>query len=168
MELESDIRSKILSTFSLESDQLQARSPPDWSAMEDRPGIGDYNVCHLCEKAFTGYWRAGHLKEHLLTHRAEKPNKRGTCEKAFSKAGHRKEHLLTHSGEKSHKCGTCEKAFTRAGDLKKHLLTHSGEKPHECGTCEKSFTQAEHRKRHLLTHHQRQRASQGPQLLGSK
>ena len=68
MELESDIRSKILSTFSLESDQLQARSPPDWSAMEDRPGIGDYNVCHLCEKAFTGYWRAGHLKEHLLTH----------------------------------------------------------------------------------------------------
>ena len=94
--------------FIQESGQLQAKSLPDWSAMEDRTRMD--SVCHLCEKAFT---QAGHLKRHHhLTHTGEKSHKCGTCEKTFTQAGHLKGHLLTHTGEKSHKCGTCEKAFT--------------------------------------------------------
>ena len=68
--------------FIQESGQLQAKSPPDWSAMEDRTRMD--SVCHLCEKAFT---QAGDLKRHRLTHTGEKSHKCGTCEKAFTLAG---------------------------------------------------------------------------------
>ena len=80
---------------------MQAKSPPDWSAMEDRTRMD--SVCHLCEKAFT---QAGDLKRTRLTHTGEKSHKCGTCEKAFIEAGNLKKHLLTHKGEKSYKCRT--------------------------------------------------------------
>ena len=109
--LKSEIRPKIIPTFPPDSGQLQAWSPPDWSAM----------ACGTSEKVFT---EAGSLKKHLLTHSGEKSHMCGICDKAFTLAGHLKKHLLTHSGEKPHKCGTCEKAFTIAGNLKRHTLKH--------------------------------------------
>ena len=67
--------------FIQESGQLQAKSPPDWSAMEDRTRMD--SVCHLCEKAFT---QAENLKRHLHLHTGEKSHKCGTCEKTFTRA----------------------------------------------------------------------------------
>ena len=107
------------------------------------------HVCPECDKRFT---RAGHLKEHMLTHTGEKQHACPECDKRFTRAHQLKRRRLIHTGEKQHACPDCDKRFTRAGNLKEHMFTHTREKQHACPECDKRFTQASYLKRHMLTH----------------
>jgi len=87
-ESENSHRQLLRGTY--EPDQLQARSPPDWSAMEDMSGLSVSNVCQLCGKASVSRRK---LKQHMFVHSEEQPHKCGTCDRIFKLPHNLKNHI---------------------------------------------------------------------------
>lgn len=107
--------------------------------------------CSVCGVAFR--CRTG-LRQHMLTHSADRPYACGKCAKAFRRKNARDVHFLTHSGIRSHACThpACGKAFRTRETLKQHMLTHSDVLPHKCEVCGRGFRRKCARDIHMCTH----------------
>jgi hypothetical protein len=75
------------------------------------------------------------------------------CNKTFKRAAILRDHLRSHRNEKPFQCRKCYKAFTRKNDMKRHEDTHS-EKQFCCGTCGKQFTRHLALSKHTAMHTQ--------------
>ena len=82
--------------------------------------------CNFCAKTCK---KLCHLKEHLLSHKNERPFKCNICTNSFKQLCNLKRHLKLHTGEKPHQCDICKMRFTRSNNLKAHKLRHTKERP---------------------------------------
>ncbi|XP_054725584.1 protein suppressor of hairy wing [Anastrepha obliqua] len=114
----------------------------------------DSMKCKVCDKAFfrLDNLRA-HLRQHLGTHVAKKPEYRcPQCKNCFYSLSTLNIHTRTHTGERPFDCDLCEKKFPSLIALKKHRRYHTGEKPYTCSVCNQSFAVKEVLNRHMKRH----------------
>ncbi|XP_055711889.1 zinc finger protein 33A-like [Phlebotomus papatasi] len=81
-------------------------------------GSNEEITCAICLEAFATMDK---LKEHMISHMADKRYKCPGCPKSFTEKRKWKMHLETHFGNKKFKCGNCEYGFTRKFQLEEHL-----------------------------------------------
>lgn len=104
---------------------------------------------HVCPECGKGLSRSNILKQHLLSHKGEKPFACGKCAKSFLRANDRNRHEKTHLVEKKYPCkGTlrygvpgstwgCGKVFQKASALEVHFRSIKGR------DCLKAFREEE-------------------------
>ncbi|CAO2589092.1 Zinc finger and SCAN domain-containing protein 20 [Lemmus lemmus] len=92
------------------------------------------------------------LIDHQGLYLTEKPYKRNTRTKSFTRNFHCVLHQRTYTGEKPYKCPDCEEGFSDRSNLSTHQRTHTRGKPYTCGEYRDSFKQGsnlpEHRRLH--------------------
>lgn len=92
-------------------------------------------ACDLCPRTFT---RPFNLKNHLRTHRNERPFACALCDKAFSRNSDLRRHEDSHTDEKRFVCGGelksqpgrswgCGRRFARADALALHVRSEAGQ-----------------------------------------
>lgn len=81
----------------------------------------DSNQEITCAICLEGFATMDKLKEHMVSHMADKRYKCPGCPKSFTVKKKWKMHLETHFGNTKFKCGYCEYGFTRKFQLEEHL-----------------------------------------------
>ncbi|CAK8690775.1 unnamed protein product [Clavelina lepadiformis] len=119
--------------------------------------------CRFCVKGFA---KSYVLKNHMITHSAERPYQCDICQRTYSQKSSMKRHkaikhdLLseTKTTEKSKpvfkkwNCSICEKRFLSHQALTTHRRTHTGKKPFRCKICDRPFAQEGDLKSHIRRH----------------
>ncbi|XP_033837399.1 zinc finger protein 709 [Periophthalmus magnuspinnatus] len=93
---------------------------------------------HKCPDCGRAFAFLQNMKTHQKLH--QKTFRCNTCLKGFSDETQLKQHMLSHKGNKPHRCNICEKTFGLAYQLLDHMNTHTGFRPHRCEVCNRSFT----------------------------
>jgi hypothetical protein len=133
-------------------------------------------VCQICDRR---YRHQSTLKDHLLTHEAERTHLCDICGKAFYTKELCSSHRLLHGERKltcsecgakfkqrnvlsQHKvvchgtrrfvCESCGKDFATKQNRDNHQRIHTGETPYACSVCQVQFKRAHHFQKHLTTH----------------
>ncbi|XP_070177646.1 zinc finger protein 135-like [Littorina saxatilis] len=91
------------------------------------------------------------LKQHVVTHTGERPNRCAQCNLFFCNPSRLKRHMSIHTGERPCKCAQCNSSFRDSWKLKRHMVIHTGKKPHRCPQCNASFKRPDYLRRHMLT-----------------
>jgi len=77
------------------------------------------------------------------------------CDYATEVTRNMRNHLLTHKGEKPYKCNQCDFAFITPANLRNHVNSkHTKEKPHACKHCGEKFSSSSARRQHVRTKHE--------------
>lgn len=106
--------------------------------------------CDLCGKTFT---QSGSRKEHMNTHKGERPFKCKLCPKSYAWSGNLRGHFKrVHSSERPYHCTICGQGYTERNQLKKHMRIHSGIRPHKCKICGHEFLENSQLRNHMIIH----------------
>ena len=72
----------------------------------------------------------------------------GCCLKVFKNLWHLREHLITHTAEKPYECTQCKTKFRRKRELEVHETRHNSKKPFSCQHCDETFSSDTYLKQH--------------------
>lgn len=107
--------------------------------------------CRYCDKSFPHVSR---LRQHELTHKAEKPFSCSRCSKRFSRKDTLARHEATHDERELVPCEVdgCGLKFRSERYLRAHEKLHSASKRFECLQCKSRFRSRSHLAVHLESH----------------
>ena len=75
------------------------------------------------------------------------------CGKSFILRWVLRQHMITHKGEKPYNCEQCFKSFNQKTNLKTHMVVHTGVRAYVCPECKKDFKTKDIQRYHLVKHH---------------
>lgn len=128
----------------------------------------DKEKCNVCQKEIVN----GSLKEHMLTHKNEKPFICIVCFKGFAKKSALNSHSLLHkentkvpkspnengtsnedSPGKIYQCPDCSAIMRHKSSYYRHLKVHRFGKTHACTHCDNAYSRYDTLKKHMMKAH---------------
>nr|CAD7432212.1 unnamed protein product [Timema monikensis] len=82
------------------------------------------NCFHPVTGSGKSFTRLCILKDHIMSHRNERPYHCDVCDKSFNKKGTLTQHKYLHTGLRSYVCTKCGKAFAQSSTLRCHMKIH--------------------------------------------
>ncbi|XP_039675684.1 gastrula zinc finger protein XlCGF57.1-like [Perca fluviatilis] len=137
----------------------EAADSADWKeTREPQSALNSLKHDSRCKKTFScsecgrRFGRKQHLKDHMKTHKRDRPFSCSVCKKSYMQSGSLQIHMRVHTGKRAFRCSECGNRFGRKTHLDDHMRIHTGEKPFRCLVCKKSFAQSGNLYKHMSTH----------------